>query len=78
MIFVTLKQAVTVRPIRSLGQESTNPKVQKLSLGNQPQRHVEDQTHTRSTKIFTRDLRFCSWAHLDHHSQNPQLKHSFP
>lgn len=50
MIFVPLEQAVMVRPICSLRQESTNPKVQKLSLGNKPQRHVDDQTHTRAQK----------------------------
>lgn len=71
--FCNFKTSCCGETTQSLTQECTKPKGQKLSLGTHPQRLGEVQTHTQKN-VFTQNLRFCSWAHLDHHSQNPQFQ----
>lgn len=63
MISVPLEQAVMIRPICSLRQESTKLKVQKLSLCNKPERHVDDQTHTHAQKKFSLEIQGSALGH---------------
>lgn len=76
--FFNFKTSFYGKTIYSLTQECTQPKGQKLSHGTQPQRHIEDQTHTYSTKGFHSEFEVLLLGTLGPPFTEPTTKAFFP